>query len=80
MFGHNGYQENCPGDEAESELANGATVNATVSGHYVFPSSTAVQNLACTGAVGITAHSVCIVRSNVRVSLYLLHCIHFVWF
>ena len=46
----------CPGSEADSELANGATVNATVSGHYLFPSSTAVQNLACNGAVGIAAH------------------------
>ena len=69
-----------PGGEAESELANGVTVNATVSGHYVFPSSTAVQNLTCTGAVGLTAHPVCIVRRNVRVSLYLQHCIHFFWF
>ena len=66
-----------PGDEAESELANGTTVNATVSGHYVFPSATAVQNLACTGAVGLIAHSVSVVRRNIRVSLYLQHCIHF---
>ena len=66
-----------PAGEAESELANGTTVNVTVSGHYVFPSCTAVQNLVCTGAVGLIAHRVCIVRRNVRVSLYLQHCIHF---
>ena len=55
----------CPGGEAKSELANGATVNATVSGRSVFTSSTAVQNLTCTDAVGLIAHPVCIVKRNV---------------
>jgi hypothetical protein len=66
-----GTRRLCPGGEA------GATLNATVSGGYVFSSSTAVQNLACTGVVGLTAHPMCIVRRNVRVSLYQQHRIHF---
>jgi hypothetical protein len=72
-----GTRRLCPGGEAESVLADGATVNATVSGHHMFPSSTAVHNLACTGAGGRIALPVCIVTRSVHVCLYLQHCINF---
>jgi hypothetical protein len=71
-----GTRRLCPGGEAEeSELANGATVNATLSGHHVFPSFSAVQSALVQW--DLTAHPVCIVRRNVHFSLYLQYCIHF---
>ena len=78
MFGHNRYQKIFPGGEAESELANGMTVNATVSGHYFtsFPLPQQCRTLRALVQWDI-AHRVCIVKRNVRVSLYLQHCIHF---